>query len=174
MQDSAAKSMGKLAQNNHVQIIETEASIRCGLRPSTFYELVVEMSQIVLQQDNKILFLWPFKHVRRYGYTSNSFSIEAGSKCTTGEGLFIFRSHKSSQLYNQIIYNVNRIKQLKTRQLLQRSSNVSMDREESTEEDAHTTSLNTCTTRADRSDMVALSVPHYLQNECEYAQVVKR
>ncbi|KAH9398659.1 Insulin receptor binding [Tyrophagus putrescentiae] len=113
---SSGRAVGTRMQagtSHDVQIIETEASIGCGLRPSTLYELAVELSQIVLRHDNKLLFVWPLKHVRRYGYTSNSFSIEAGSKCITGEGLFIFRCNEAFQLYNQAIASVARIKQLK-------------------------------------------------------------
>lgn len=192
MQDANAKldfernQTKNLQQHNHVQIIETEASIRCGLKPGTVYELVVELSQIVLQQDNNILFLWPFKHVRRYGYTSNSFSIEAGSKCDTGEGLFIFRGHKSIQMYNQIIANVTKIKQLKTRQLLQRSSNVTVAEKETHEKDKHQQSRCGDSREANIMGMVCLKfgsspnntlakpVPHYVHNNCEYAEVKKR
>ena len=109
------------SQIYHVQVIETDASIRCGLKPFTIYRLIIGSNQLQLKADHNnkdddrlnVLFEWPYKYVRRYGYTSNSISFEAGSKCQTGEGLFIFRNKKSKILYNQITNNIDRIKRQK-------------------------------------------------------------
>lgn len=176
-----------------VQIIETDASIGCGLRPSTLYELAVELSQIVLRQDNKLLFVWPLKHVRRYGYTSNSFSIEAGSKCETGEGLFIFRCNDAIQLYNQAIASVDRIKQLKSRQLLHAKPKVIVPPAVSFDEEPFlgSPSMPSTGAQAERAGISLLTpipkrefrvvdaptsqmIPHYVRNNCEYAEVMKR
>lgn len=167
-----------------VQIIETDASIRCGLLPSTEYQLSVQLSQVVLQQDNQVLLQWPFRHVRRYGYTTNSFSVEVGSKCDTGEGLFIFRSRRSIQLYHQVIENVAKIKQLKSRQLVRTGS---MEVAQSTVPSSQSSSIRSSVLDAHISESAnhnnqlhnqhsirSSIIPHYKRNECEYAQVVRR
>lgn len=187
-QQAPAMQAGTL---HDVQIIETEASIGCGLRPSALYELAVELSQIVLRHDNKLLFVWPLKHVRRYGYTSNSFSIEAGSKCITGEGLFIFRCNEAIQLYNQAIASVARIKQLKSKQsaLVHSPPKVMLHSTTPFDEElflgpmygappeSASLSLLTPISRKDLCSDSSNSqgrIPHYVRNNCEYAEVMKR
>lgn len=182
MQEHSAKPASNL---HHVQIIETEASIGCGLRPSTLYELTVELSQIVLQQDNTVLVLWPLKYVRRFGYTSNSFSIEAGSKCETGEGLFIFRSPQAIKLYNLANESVAKIKQIKSRQLQRNMPQPSMPSLEQTavapaESPKWQGSQpswflpNPARSRLCPNPTNLQMIPHYMRNNCEYAQIIKR
>lgn len=96
-----------------VKIIETDASIRCGLKTNTIYELSVGPYRIELQQDHKVLFDWPINYIRRFGYTTQSFSFEVGSKASSGEGLFIFKTKKSRIIYDQILANVDWIKRQK-------------------------------------------------------------
>lgn len=187
--DQEAKSL--LPKKMHdVQIIETDASIGCGLIPSTLYELAVELSQIVLRQDNKVLFVWPLKHVRRFGYTSNSFSIEAGSKCITGEGLFIFRCNNAILLYNQAIASVDRIKQLKSRQLLHSQPKVIVPSAVSFDEELFLgpSTMPSSGTQPERAGLLTpipkrefsldastdQIIPHYVRNNCEYAEVMTR
>jgi len=177
MQRKLDGQCANLPPNNYVQIIETEASIRCGLTLSTIYELVVELCQIVLQQDHKVIIVWPFKHIRRYGYTNNSFSIEAGSKSVTGEGLFIFRSTQSVRLYNQTIANVTKLKQLKMRQLMQRPFDTLQvaDKTHSAVNERYAQSCELVKSLdQDKQSSCSTTIPHYVRNNCEYAQVVKQ
>lgn len=189
----ATSQLSQLYMKMHdVQIIETDASIGCGLRANILYELAVELSQIVLRQDNQVLFVWPLKHVRRYGYTSNSFSFEAGSKCITGEGLFIFRCNNAIQLYNQAIASVDRIKQLKSRQLLQTQPKIIVPSAMPFDEKLflETDLMASSGAQPERAGISLLTpipkkefssdastdqiIPHYVRNNCEYAEVMKR
>lgn len=147
----------------HVQIIETDASIRAGLKPIMFYRLVIRPNQIELEDNDRSLYNWPFKYIRRYGYTSNSFSLEAGSKCDTGEGLFIFRNRHSKSLYNQIIVNVSKIKKLK----FNTDSFDNCSSSGSKEDDSRNS-------RARYANSLPLPTPHYELNGSMYAQVVKK
>ncbi|KAF7490561.1 hypothetical protein SSS_10431 [Sarcoptes scabiei] len=126
----------------NVQVIETDASQRCGLRPIQIYRLILEPTNIILVKNknfdhsndvvhrnddckNDCIHLeWPYKFIRRYGYTNNSFSFEAGSKCISGEGLFIFRNKRSKILYDQINFNIETIKFQQQREQQKLSKNL--------------------------------------------------
>ncbi|XP_076308240.1 uncharacterized protein LOC143223748 isoform X1 [Tachypleus tridentatus] len=97
-----------------VHIVETEASSRCAL--SGDYYLIVTSVNISLGekgpqgQVGRLLFTWPFRHIRRYGSSSTKFSIEAGRKCTSGEGLFIFETKDGNVVFQSVAAHVNLLK----------------------------------------------------------------
>ena len=62
-------------------------------------QLVHSEVRLVSAMDGKILGLWPFKCIRRYKFVGNLFSIEAGRKAPTGEGIFEFISNECSEIY---------------------------------------------------------------------------
>ena len=70
-----------------------EAVLPCHL------QLVHSEVRLVSAMDGKLLGLWPFKCIRRYKFVSNLFSIEAGRKAPTGEGIFEFISNECSEIY---------------------------------------------------------------------------
>ena len=70
-----------------------EAVLPCHL------QLVHSEVRLISAMDGKILGLWPFKCIRRYKFVGNLFSIEAGRKAPTGEGIFEFISNECSEIY---------------------------------------------------------------------------
>ena len=70
-----------------------EAELPCHL------QLVHTEVRLVSAMDGKLLGLWPFKCIRRYKFVGNLFSIEAGRKAPTGEGIFEFISNECSEIY---------------------------------------------------------------------------
>ena len=62
-------------------------------------QLVHSEVRLVSAMDGKLLGLWPFKCIRRYKFVGNLFSIEAGRKAPTGEGIFEFISNECSEIY---------------------------------------------------------------------------
>ncbi|XP_013774587.1 docking protein 2-like [Limulus polyphemus] len=97
-----------------VHIVETEASSRCTLLGD--YYLIVTSVNISLGekgpqgQVGRVLFTWPFRHIRRYGSSPTKFSIEAGRKCTSGEGLFIFETKDGNVVFQSVAAHVNLLK----------------------------------------------------------------
>ena len=77
-----------------VKVVETDASKRCGLECRN-YTLVVAAADIKLMDGDTVLFTWPYRYIRRYGYKDGKFIFEAGRKCESGEGSF--RLEHSSQ-----------------------------------------------------------------------------
>lgn len=89
-----------------VKAIDTEAIIRNNLEGE--FKLIVTPVSISLAEDGansragKILFTWPYRHIRRYGCNKDNFSFEAGRKCASGEGIFIFSTRDSSRIFQSV------------------------------------------------------------------------
>ncbi len=79
----------------NVKLVSSEASNRCGLTPG-YYTLVATSGSLHLvgSNDQKTLYSWPYRFIRRYGYRSGKFTFEAGRKCESGEGVFHFEHSK--------------------------------------------------------------------------------
>jgi len=60
--------------------------------------------------DQKTLYKWPYRYIRRYGYRSGKFTFEAGRKCESGEGLFHFEHSK--ELFRCIASRMKNMKKL--------------------------------------------------------------
>lgn len=78
-----------------VKLVETDASKLCGLE-SKNYTLVVAAAEIKLLDNEVLLYTWPYRYIRKYGYKDGSFTFEAGRKCDSGAGSFHLE-HKNRQ-----------------------------------------------------------------------------
>ena len=78
-----------------VRLIETDASKLCGLE-SKNYTLIVAAAEIKLLDKEVLLFTWPYRYIRKYGYKDGAFTFEAGRKCESGAGSFRLE-HKNRQ-----------------------------------------------------------------------------
>ena len=82
----------------NVRIHPSAASERCGLDSSAQYTLVLNSTAMQLKNtyDGVVLYTWPYRFIRRYGYKNGKFTFEAGRKCDSGEGTF-FLEHSNQQ-----------------------------------------------------------------------------
>jgi hypothetical protein len=71
------------------------------------------------------LYVWPFRHIRRYGCTPEAFSLEAGRKCDSGAGMFCFHSSNAQTIFRKLASYVNALRQ--EEQLNPRPSTASLD-----------------------------------------------
>ncbi|XP_069679639.1 docking protein 2 [Periplaneta americana] len=83
-----------------VNLVPSEASTRCKLEPGP-YTLVIASAAIQLRdtQDHRLLFTWPYRYIRRYGYREGKFTFEAGRKCDTGEGTFHLEHSNQQEIF---------------------------------------------------------------------------
>uniref|UniRef100_A0A8C8LLV3 IRS-type PTB domain-containing protein n=1 Tax=Oncorhynchus tshawytscha TaxID=74940 RepID=A0A8C8LLV3_ONCTS len=89
---------GRMSQYQ-VTVKTNEASRRCQLTGS--YLLLPERDAILLQdlQTGVTVNCWPYHLLRRFGQVKGGFSIEAGRRCSSGEGQFTFMSKHAPQIY---------------------------------------------------------------------------
>ncbi|XDV37578.1 hypothetical protein PO909_007156 [Leuciscus waleckii] len=85
-----------------VTVQSTDASQRC--RMSGSYLLSSEKEAICLLdlKTGQSIYCWPYRLLRRFGQVKGGLMIEAGRRCHTGEGQFIFLSKQGSQIHRAI------------------------------------------------------------------------
>ncbi|GAB1865233.1 Docking protein 2 [Camponotus japonicus] len=94
-----------------VKVIETDASKRCGLEVRN-YTLVVAAVDMKLMDGDIVLFTWPYKYIRRYGYRDGKFIFEAGRKCESGEGAFHLEYSSQQEIFRCIYSKMRSMKKL--------------------------------------------------------------
>ncbi|XP_029576109.1 docking protein 2 [Salmo trutta] len=98
MEENELYATWKTAQYQ-VTVKTNEASRRCQLTGS--YLLLPERDALLLQdlQTGATVYCWPYHLLRRFGQVKGGFSIEAGRRCSSGEGQFTFLSKHAPQIY---------------------------------------------------------------------------
>ncbi|KAK4881614.1 hypothetical protein RN001_004933 [Aquatica leii] len=97
----------------NVKLHPSEASRRCGLDPHN-YILVLTSTAIQLRdtENNKLLYTWPFRFIRRYGYRDGKFTFEAGRKCESGEGTFHLEHSNQQEIFRCLASKMKSMKKL--------------------------------------------------------------
>ncbi|CAN0098127.1 unnamed protein product [Bubo scandiacus] len=85
-----------------VTVQRTEAAERCELRGA--YMLKAECDSLVLKdpRTNEILYVWPYRLLRRYGRDKVMFSFEAGRRCESGPGNFTFETKQGNEIFRLV------------------------------------------------------------------------
>ncbi|NXS52324.1 DOK1 protein, partial [Brachypteracias leptosomus] len=85
-----------------VTVQRTEAAERCELRGT--YVLKAERDSLVLKdpRTNEILYVWPYRLLRRYGRDKVMFSFEAGRRCDSGPGNFTFETKQGNEIFRLV------------------------------------------------------------------------
>ncbi|XP_029369171.1 docking protein 2, partial [Echeneis naucrates] len=86
-----------------VTIQSTEASKRCKLAGEYLVSPDKEALNLMTCSTGEIIYSWPYRLLRKFGQTEGGFSIEAGRRCQSGEGVFIFLSRHGSHIFQTII-----------------------------------------------------------------------
>ncbi|XP_037531008.1 docking protein 3-like [Nematolebias whitei] len=85
-----------------VMVQSTEASKWCKLAGK--YLVSTTTDELVLSDigTGGVIFCWPYKLLRKFGQVEGGFSIEAGRRCDSGEGVFIFQTQHGPQIFQAI------------------------------------------------------------------------
>ncbi|XP_076630797.1 docking protein homolog [Colletes latitarsis] len=94
-----------------VKVAETDASKRCGLENRN-YTLVVAAVDMKLMDGDIVLFTWPYRYIRRYGYKDGKFIFEAGRKCESGEGSFRLEHSSQQEIFRCMYSKMRSMKKL--------------------------------------------------------------
>ncbi|XP_026158246.1 docking protein 1-like [Mastacembelus armatus] len=90
-----------------VVIQKTDAATRCGLQGS--YWLQIGPESLLLKESQKnIVREWPYELLRRYGKDKLALTIEAGRRCHSGPGTFIFETQQAEKIFSLIQTTIKR------------------------------------------------------------------
>ncbi|KAM9740460.1 docking protein 3 isoform 2-T2 [Menidia menidia] len=89
---------------NHYQVIvhSTEASRRCRLAGEYLVSPNSEALVLLTIDTGEAIYSWPYRLLRKFGQVEGGFSIEAGRRCESGEGLFTFLTQHGPEIFQAI------------------------------------------------------------------------
>ncbi|XP_067455015.1 docking protein 3 [Thunnus thynnus] len=107
MEDNDLYSSWKADQTPHpncykVTVQSTEASRRCKLAGDYLISTDNEAVLLLAVKTGQTIYNWPYRLLRKFGQVEGGFSIEAGRRCDSGEGRFIFLSLNGPQIFATI------------------------------------------------------------------------
>lgn len=91
-----------------VVIQRTDAAARCGLQGAYWLEVDREALLLRETQKKKIVQEWPFELLRRYGKDKLTLTIEAGRRCDSGPGTFVFETQQAENIFSLIQSTIKR------------------------------------------------------------------
>ncbi|KAF3687110.1 Docking protein 1 Downstream of tyrosine kinase 1 [Channa argus] len=91
-----------------VVVQKTEAATRCGLQGSYWLQVGPEALLLREQQKKNIVQEWPYELLRRYGKDELTLTIEAGRRCESGPGTFIFETQQAEKVFSFIQSTIKR------------------------------------------------------------------
>ncbi|XP_048450350.1 docking protein 1-like, partial [Rhincodon typus] len=112
-----------------VTVQKTEASTRCELQGT--YVLIPGKDSLILKdpRTKQDVYKWPYNYLRRYGIDQVNFTFEAGRRCDSGQGLFVFETKAVKEIFHIIDAAV---KEKESKKKQQRLSLTSVSSEAST------------------------------------------
>ncbi|XP_027001598.2 docking protein 1 [Tachysurus fulvidraco] len=81
-----------------VTVQPSEASVRCSLLGAYWLQVGEDMLILKDTDSKQRVMAWPYKLLRRYGRDKITFSIEAGRRCDSGPGAFIFDTKQGEEI----------------------------------------------------------------------------
>ncbi|XP_070818272.1 docking protein 3 [Chaetodon trifascialis] len=102
MEDNDLYSSWKTGEYQ-VTVQSTEASRRCQLAGEYLISPEKQAVLLLAIHTGHIIYRWPYTFLRKFGQVEGGFSIEAGRRCESGEGVFIFLSRHGLQIMQTIL-----------------------------------------------------------------------
>ncbi|KAM9313870.1 docking protein 2 [Pholidichthys leucotaenia] len=93
-----------------VAVRSTDAATHCGLQGSYWLQVGPQSLQLSETQKRNVVGEWPYELLRRYGKDKMTLTIEAGRRCTSGPGTFIFETQQADKIFSLIQSNIKRKK----------------------------------------------------------------
>ncbi|XP_070779237.1 docking protein 1 [Enoplosus armatus] len=107
MEENQVYASADEASEFWVVVQKNDAATRCGLQGS--YWLQVGREALLLREIQKnIVREWPYELLRRYGKDKLTLTIEAGRRCDSGPGTFIFETQQAEKIFSLIQSTIKR------------------------------------------------------------------
>ncbi|XP_032818937.1 docking protein 1-like isoform X2 [Petromyzon marinus] len=88
---------------------KTEASERSKLQGKYILKVNQERLELMDQNTRIVLQSWALDSLRRYGKDQKMFTFEAGRRCQTGPGNFIFETTQGKEIFNLIVNFISKL-----------------------------------------------------------------
>ncbi|XP_017282121.1 docking protein 3 [Kryptolebias marmoratus] len=85
-----------------VKVQSTKASKSCKLAGNYLMSTTTEDLILSDISTGGVIYCWPYRLLRKFGQVEGGFSIEAGRRCESGEGVFIFLTRHGPQIFQAI------------------------------------------------------------------------
>ncbi|XP_077162213.1 docking protein 2 [Paroedura picta] len=85
-----------------VTVKATQASERCQVWGKFLLRAKADSLELCSIQKGDVLYIWPYKFLRRYGRDKVMFTFEAGRRCASGEGSFEFLTKQGDEIIQVI------------------------------------------------------------------------
>ncbi|XP_057206098.1 docking protein 2 [Triplophysa rosa] len=85
-----------------VTVQSTHASQRCRMSGPYLFSVEKDSIALLYLKTGQTMYHWPYRLLRRFGQVKGGIMFEAGRRCHTGEGHFIFLSNQGSQIHRAI------------------------------------------------------------------------
>ncbi|XP_017318395.1 docking protein 2 [Ictalurus punctatus] len=95
-----------------VTVQQTEASVRCNLQGTYWLQIGEDMLMLKGTDSKQRVMEWPYKLLRRYGGDKMTFSIEAGRRCDSGPGTFIYETKQGDEILHHMELAIQQQKSL--------------------------------------------------------------
>ncbi|XP_078462460.1 docking protein 2-like isoform X1 [Lampetra planeri] len=88
---------------------KTDASERSKLQGKYILKVNQERLELMDQNTRLVLQSWALDSLRRYGKDQKMFTFEAGRRCQTGPGNFIFETTQGKEIFNLIVNFISKL-----------------------------------------------------------------
>eukprot|EP00066_Takifugu_rubripes_P006983 XP_003972160.1 PREDICTED: docking protein 3-like isoform X1 [Takifugu rubripes] len=85
-----------------VSVQKTDAATRCDLQGAYWLQVGLEALLLRDTQKKSVVREWPYEMLRRYGKDKSVLTIEAGRRCDSGPGSFIFETPQAEKIFSLI------------------------------------------------------------------------
>ncbi|KAI1887905.1 hypothetical protein AGOR_G00195300 [Albula goreensis] len=102
MEDNLIYESREEGQEFRVSVRCTEAAQRCGLHGEHWLSIGSHALTLCNCHTHSTMVTWPYKLLRRYGHDKGAFSVEAGRRCESGPGSFIFDTPQGGQIFARV------------------------------------------------------------------------
>uniref|UniRef100_A0A3Q3BAD2 Docking protein 3 n=1 Tax=Kryptolebias marmoratus TaxID=37003 RepID=A0A3Q3BAD2_KRYMA len=103
MEDNDLYSSWKSGNFCHLSNLpSTKASKSCKLAGNYLMSTTTEDLILSDISTGGVIYCWPYRLLRKFGQVEGGFSIEAGRRCESGEGVFIFLTRHGPQIFQAI------------------------------------------------------------------------
>ncbi|XP_028299904.1 docking protein 1-like isoform X2 [Gouania willdenowi] len=91
-----------------IVVQRTEAAVHCGLQGAYLLEVGPEALMLRERHKKSVVRAWPYELLRRYGTDKLALTIEAGRRCDSGPGTFIFQTRQAENIFSLIQSSIKR------------------------------------------------------------------